>query len=247
MLDRNPDVRHAAARAVGTEAPENQDDHPERGVEPMEADLPTLLRFLNAGGDNGRRAAAGLLQLCEKSDFEGTGLIAAERVPGPWRKKCATAEFELPEAAVRSPDVLIRRVAMEAAASTGARASSLLGALMDATESMDAWVRSNAIEALGNIGPAAAPAVPRLIGLLDGDQRSNAARSLGAIGAAAISAVPRLLDMVRNPEEHTGERVEALNSLLKIAPEEADVQKALHEAAEDKDDLLRAMAVERLR
>lgn len=51
------------------------------------------------------------------------------------------------------------------------------------------------VEGLGGAGPAAAPAVPLLMGLLNGDDgptQMQAATALGKIGPAAAAAVPRL-------------------------------------------------------
>jgi HEAT repeat protein len=58
-----------------------------------------------------------------------------------------------------------------------------------------AEVRGTAIQALGTIGPQAAPAVPALVdGLEHGDQltRKLAAEALGRIGREAKAAVPAL-------------------------------------------------------
>ncbi len=68
-------------------------------------------------------------------------------------------------------------------------------------------VRLAAIEALGNIGPGAASAVPRLIQAL-GDPgasiRSAAAEALGKIGPVAAEAIPALTRRLNDPKEYVG-------------------------------------------
>jgi HEAT repeat protein len=62
-------------------------------------------------------------------------------------------------------------------------------------------LRSEAIRALAKIGPAAAPAVPRLIEMLPQDNsRAEIAQALGAIGAEAKVAVPKLLPLTKDKD-----------------------------------------------
>jgi HEAT repeat protein len=66
-----------------------------------------------------------------------------------------------------------------------------------ATPDPTALVRTKAIEALGNIGAKAKPAVPVLIeALRDPNVRAEAAEALGNIGPEAKEAVPALKDAV---------------------------------------------------
>ena len=64
------------------------------------------------------------------------------------------------------------------------------------------WYRVPVLYALGSLGPAAAPAVPDLIGALKEDSplvRRYIARALGAIGPAAKEAIPGLEKLLRDP------------------------------------------------
>jgi hypothetical protein len=72
-------------------------------------------------------------------------------------------------------------------------------------------------EALGNIGPAAASAIPSLTeALLDADMdvRERAAEALGKIGPAAVLAIPSLTAALRDPDKEVrGAAVEALGKI----------------------------------
>jgi HEAT repeat protein len=67
----------------------------------------------------------------------------------------------------------------------------------------DLMVRVHAGILLGDLGPAAGPAVPALLDLLQGEivqDRRLAALTLGRIGHAAAGAIPTLLQAVRDPD-----------------------------------------------
>ncbi len=72
--------------------------------------------------------------------------------------------------------------------------SSALPTLVIAFKDSDFYVRAWAAQAVGNLGPGAASAVPALIELLtdDVEARGSACLALGQIGAAAKAALPML-------------------------------------------------------
>jgi HEAT repeat protein len=82
-------------------------------------------------------------------------------------------------------------------------------------------VRDSAVDALGQIGPAAKTAVPVLTQLLDhkvGDVRRAAATVLGKIGPAAQSAAPALKKAAEDAEEEEAVRAAAARALREITP-----------------------------
>ena len=100
----------------------------------------------------------------------------------------------------RSPGVDRRR---EQEAQRLAAAAGLAPAVI--AQSPEGDVRVCAIEALGRIGPGAAPATAALIQRLDDTcpaVRSAAARALGQIGPAAKDAMPALEKLARDREDY---------------------------------------------
>lgn len=79
-------------------------------------------------------------------------------------------------------------------------------------------VQSAAIRALGKIGPASAPAVPKLTSLLQEEAatelRAEIARTMGEIGPAAKSAAPQLRQAKKSDEAE--ERVWAAAALIQL-------------------------------
>jgi HEAT repeat protein len=78
--------------------------------------------------------------------------------------------------------------------------SVLIGALQDE----DSYVRAWTAQAIGTIGPAAAPAVPALIALLvNGDEGAHISACIGlrGIGPAAKDALPALRQALSDPSE----------------------------------------------
>jgi len=100
-------------------------------------------------------------------------------------------------AALKFPDVEIRKTAADLLGEPGAGARDAVGALTDVAERPQDNARTQAIEALGRIGPDAAPAVPALIRLLNasGTIREAAARALLEIAPQD----PRVLTAIDSP------------------------------------------------
>lgn len=79
-----------------------------------------------------------------------------------------------------------------------------LPALVAALQDPEMYVRAWSAQALGGLGPGAAPAVPALIGLLeqyDEGGRNSACMALGEIGPAAGEALPALRRALRDPSK----------------------------------------------
>ena len=95
-------------------------------------------------------------------------------------------------------------------------------ALAQALKDEDEWVRANAAEALGRIGPEAKAAVPALIQALKNEDvlrvRWGAAEALGQIGPAAKQAVPALAQALKDIEDSYSPyfRESAVEALEKI-------------------------------
>ena len=76
--------------------------------------------------------------------------------------------------------------------------------LIETMSDTDPRIRVQAIQALGRMGPPAAPAVPHLIAALNDPDvyvRRNAAHTLGEIGPEAAEAVPALIEAMRDDED----------------------------------------------
>ena len=111
----------------------------------------------------------------------------------------------------------VRSVAAQGLAEIAADAVSLVGPLGRALKDKNLNVRYYAAQALGKMGPAAAPAVPDLVAALDThpsrepdlegppryykDARSVAAEALAAIGPAASAALPKLREVAAKDDE----------------------------------------------
>jgi HEAT repeat protein len=81
---------------------------------------------------------------------------------------------------------------------------SLLARAHEGAGDSDAGVRAWSAQAIGDIGPGAAEAVPALIALLrnqDVGSRNSAAIALRGIGPAAKSALPALREALSDPNQ----------------------------------------------
>ncbi len=106
--------------------------------------------------------------------------------------------------------------------------------------------RAYAAKVLGQMGPAARPAVPALLEALrdeDGQVSRAAAEALGKIRPGP-DAIPGLMACLKNPRPFT--RMQAAESLGCIGPPAQEAVPALKEALEDKDVLMRLTTAEAL-
>ena len=99
---------------------------------------------------------------------------------------------------LNSRNDLVRRAASRVLLESGNNARNVVQAVIHALEDPDLDVRWNLVTTVGNIGPPAATAVPRLINIVNaGDDgcRFAAIRALGKIGS---SSLPAVLPMLRS-------------------------------------------------
>ncbi len=105
--------------------------------------------------------------------------------------------------ALRNGDRMVRQRAAQVLGEIPSAAGALaIHSLIQALDDEEEGVRLVALNTLQNLGEAAAPAVPALIGVLATNDllaRGMAADALGAIGPAAEKAAPKLLQCLQEP------------------------------------------------
>jgi uncharacterized protein (TIGR03067 family) len=107
----------------------------------------------------------------------------------------------------------------------------------------DWFERHRAAQKLGDLGPAAKPAVPALAAALKDPERwvrASAAEALGKIGPASRTAVPGLLTATRDPESLV--RAAAGKALAGIGPADPETIRLLIAACDDRNELVRVAA-----
>jgi HEAT repeat protein len=124
--------------------------------------------------------------------------------------------------------------------------------IQNALKDPDADVRTTAATAIGNLGAAAVPAVPALIGQMQNDSskeaRETAARALGRIGKAVPKdrrAIPALRQTAGKHADPVT-RVVALGALAMMEVEVVDQVTALRKYLHDDNDLVRMKAAHAL-
>ena len=135
----------------------------------------------------------------------------------------------------------------------------LLPVFIQAAQDPDDKVRQYAISAIGDIGPAAAPAVPTLIAVLKGPlgetptkfdatraatSRSAAAAALGNIGPAAKAAIPALSAALK--DDNMPVRRWSATSLGEMGSDGQSAMPALIAALADTDPQVRRYAIQSL-
>ena len=106
-------------------------------------------------------------------------------------------------------------------------------------------MREKTAEALGEIGPEAASAVPALIEALRDPKagvREKTAEALGEIGPEAASAVPALIEALKDREARVRKNAAWTLAFGKIGPEAASAVPALIEALKDREARVRENA-----
>ena len=98
---------------------------------------------------------------------------------------------------------MVRQRAAQVLGEIPAAGALAVHSLIQALAGDEEIVRLEVLNALQNLGTAAAPAVPALIGVLTGNDdlllRRMAADALGAIGPPAEEAAPQLLKCLQEP------------------------------------------------
>ena len=156
--------------------------------------------------DGGNAEAMNALIASLKDDGEGTaGPQEAAKAFQQLGPRAAPALPALVEA-LNHMDEFIRSSSVRAIAAIGSpEAFTAVRSMIDDDRE---WMRLDAVEALGDLGPAAAPAVPELIEFATGrDENTDfwvkreAVRTLGKIGPGARSAVPELQKLAASDED----------------------------------------------
>jgi HEAT repeat protein len=177
--------------------------------------VPDLVAAFRSGGRALRRRAAELLAEANH---------ATEALP-------ALVE------ALSDPDVELRCLATRALAGVGPAAVPALLDVLGRTESHT--LQTEAVEVLGKIGPAAAPAVPALTQLLlhppDDHTLYFVIHTLGKIGPAAAAAVPALITALQDRRL----RWHAAHALEQIGPAARAAVPALCDYLDDEDEQVR--------
>ena len=106
------------------------------------------------------------------------------------------------QTALASPNADVRKAAAAGTAAFGGAAQLGVNGLLDLLDDEDAAGRVAAVQALGQLGAQAAPAVEALAAKLkDPALQSPATEALGKIGPAAAPAVPRLLEAAQSADQ----------------------------------------------
>jgi HEAT repeat protein len=149
------------------------------------------------------------------------------------------------DAALLDPSGPARRYAALGLSEMGAAA---IDVLAERARDADEQVAINAIDALGNMGGAAAPTEPELRWALRSEHpwvRRHAAEALGLLGPAARPAVSDLSAALG--DEHANVRFNVATALARVGPAAAEATPALVDALDDSDRYARGWAAQALR
>lgn len=126
-------------------------------------------------------------------------------------------------------DATLRQAAAEALRSSSQPGPDVLPALRRALDP-ESEVQCAVVEALGHLGPAAAPAVEDLLKLSSDRLSFEVLRALASIGPGAAPAVPALVRELKKPNGSGGDAIQALG---RIGPAAAPALPMLREAMKD--------------
>ncbi|HZP83413.1 MAG TPA: HEAT repeat domain-containing protein [Chthonomonadaceae bacterium] len=249
----SPDKHEVVWRSVWNWHHGRGADTPEAASADADA-LAENLRLLNAGSVSERRQAANRLGLLgPMAEAAIPALAAALRdADEPLRLNAGYALGAIGAAAIPALREEVR-IGTEESRRHAACGLSLIGkaavpALLSLAEEEDWRVRSAAVDALSEIGPATPEVVPALDRAL-GDPadwvRRHAADALGTIGKNAGAAVPALARTLMDAQPYV--RINAATALAKIGPEAEEAVPALIAALDDPDRYTRAFAAIALR
>jgi HEAT repeat protein len=234
--DQDVELRWRAARALGAIGPGAADAV--NGLTKALADDSPMVRAqavyaLGQMGDAAKPQAASIVKLVMDKEplVRRAALRALDRIK-PDRSMTIPLFVKLLEEA--PPDVVV--AVLQSMAEMGKDA---LPAISDALDNERAqyW----ACLVVADIGPDAAPLVPKLIKLVqdkdEAETRMQAILALGAIGPAAKDAVPAIIEQF-TADEHNAIRYAAAHALASIGAKEAKdvLQQAVDKNAGDKGD-----------
>jgi HEAT repeat protein len=233
LEDPNPEVRGAAAEAVGRIGP------PARGAAPallgllgLEQPVEVRRAAVGALGNVGADADAVAPRLLPFLTDEDEGVRSgAERSLA----KFGAGVVPRLRAALTGHGAALRREAAGVLGRIGPDAKDAAKELAQALGDKDPAVRRAAAEALGKIGPEAGPdalsALEAALKDADPEVRSQAALALGDVGPSAEDAAPDLLDALRDPVPEVA--AAAAQSLGRVHADPAKAVAALRERLTD--------------
>ncbi len=172
---------------------------------------PALVPLLQT--DSKEQARCVIKALGSIGSFEALSALRSELKVAPLQVEALNALAQMGHrAAEATPDVLRilesgpsrRDFAVRTLGAIALPSQTVLDALSGVLADPNRTTRENALQALGKLGPAAAPAIPRIRPFLkagDAFARHAAAEALGSIGPAAANAVPDLIALWRDPDE----------------------------------------------
>ncbi|MGE5195026.1 MAG: HEAT repeat domain-containing protein [Deltaproteobacteria bacterium] len=180
--------------------------------------VPQILRCVETLEDGGKLdAAATLLEVgANAEDVVHIVTPLLTRSADTWRAGSLLARASPQEARLQTTRIIgeIERAetsailpALQALCGLGPEAEEAVALLSRLAQGPPGPVRYYSIEALGEIGPSAAAAVPILVSMLSGSKTDTdaspmdevVAESLGKVGSASRSAVPALLEILEQP------------------------------------------------
>ncbi len=212
----------------------------------ISTDPATQAQTHSALTEGGRSAVPVLIEVLEKDKNAEARWKAADLLGrlGSEARKAPQALSAL-AAALKDVDPHVRAIAAAALASIGPAGPDAIPALTEMLSTPDCLP---ALRALALYGPDTAPALEKIIALLDhkddSEIRWNAARTLGKMKAAAKKAAPRLVTALDDPAPLVREH--AAEALGEIGPDAKETIPALVKALKDPDARVRRDAVRSL-
>ncbi len=168
---------------------------------PMGGERAAVLRRIGERGTRGEAQAMTVRAgMTDKDPFVRQAAAWALTQMGPE----AGSSLDTLEQALADPDPIVRGLSLIAITHVGSDAFALLAQVIARLKDSDENVRLKAGEAIGSMGPGAAPAVSALIeaARAEGEQTHvlrSIADALGEIGPAARSALPALQELGKMP------------------------------------------------
>jgi uncharacterized protein (TIGR02996 family) len=247
VILRAPTVRHLDEAAAQTLA--------RLGYQPTDADLPALLRVIEAQNTAMAFGAATLLARLGAAAVPGlTARLGAE--PRQVRSCAARALADIgPPAAVAlpalaalltDPDEWVRQAAIAAVGKVGAPAEAAR-VLRPCFRDRQGGVRAAAVRLCRELGPASLPLLPEMLDLLATEEEYSIStelhRALGGLAAAAPEAVAALRELLRAPGPM---RLQACFALAQSGPGAAAAVPELLALLDSDEEMARRAAAEAL-
>jgi HEAT repeat protein len=257
LKSKRPEVRLAAARALGNMGPKAKDAVPAlcRALKDRHAGVrESVARAL--GEIRSKAAVPALLEVITYKYYDDPGwaIWALGRI-GPEGKAAIPALVDI---YFHDKSWCVQAYTKDALVGMGEAVVPALLQILDEEKDEDDWGRRwRAVGLLGCLGPKAKDAVPALLGCLKDSHapvRECAVISLGRIGPMAKDAVPALIQILRdrgglldNAKTIESRRGDAAEALGNIGPEAKSAIPDLMKGLKDKSPAIRSRAAEALR